>query len=176
VVDFPVGGSRALDQRRGKPEPSPQARFFPRHLSTVGFVVVAGQVQQPVQNQDLDLVGQAVSQAAGIARADLGRNGDVAGSATPTTETRRQREFLKEISPCLCASVVDVAVPRGKRKHVGGPVLSAKAPVQATKLSAGRNEHIHFPADASRTLCPGGKPPERPRAHAPHLAVDNHQI
>jgi hypothetical protein len=92
-LDIALGRSGALDQSRRQPQRPPQTRFFPRHLSTIGFVIVAGQVQQPVQDQDLHLVGRAVSQAACVASGDFRRDSNVAGGTTPTTETRRHGGF-----------------------------------------------------------------------------------
>lgn len=92
MVDLAVGRAAALDQRDGKAERASQARFLACHFSRVGFMIVAGQVQQTVQDEDLQLVVGGVSQAAGIACGDLRRDGKIAGE-TPTTKTRRQRGF-----------------------------------------------------------------------------------
>ena len=78
MVDVP-GTRGTLDQRRRKTELSPQTRFFPRHLSRIGLMIVAGQVQQSVKDEDLDFSCQRMPLLRGLATRSWHADGKVAG-------------------------------------------------------------------------------------------------
>jgi hypothetical protein len=75
-VLFPSNGSR--DQAHGQPEAITQTLFGSRHLALIDFVVIACQVEQTVQDQNLHLVGSRMPQPLGILCGNLNRDGDVA--------------------------------------------------------------------------------------------------
>jgi len=72
-----------------------QLFFAPSHLSIVALVIVAPQMQDAVQHENLNFLGGRVSERARILRCDLRRNGDFA------------RELFSGVGL------------GGKRKHVG---------------------------------------------------------
>ena len=112
----------------GNPQSHAQLSFPARHLPVIPLVIVSAQMQQPVQHQDLHLLGRAV--------AELAR----------TLAWQSRREMA--ISP---ANFFRDIVRRGKRKHVGRLVFSAKTPVQRLHLY-GSKSPAHRPSPSSRPL------------------------
>ena len=51
------------------------------HLSLVGFVVVAGQVQDAVQDEHAQFRADGAAQGTGVAACRGGRNGDIAAAS-----------------------------------------------------------------------------------------------
>ncbi|HTV65489.1 MAG TPA: hypothetical protein VMD98_07795 [Bryocella sp.] len=77
------------------------------HFAVVDFVVVAGQVQHSVQNEDLQLGLGGMTQGMSVGRCNLRRNRDVTGKFADT---------------------------RGERKNVGGLIFSPMSLVQLPHL------------------------------------------
>ncbi len=58
---------RALDQSLGKPEAGAKEAFAACHAAVVGLVVIAGQMQKPVQDQHFNFRGDRVALFARLA-------------------------------------------------------------------------------------------------------------
>lgn len=70
---------RSADQSLRKAELCTQLTLAARHPALIGFVVVAGQVQQPVQDEHLDLRRERVALHGGLARCPGHTDGQIAG-------------------------------------------------------------------------------------------------
>ncbi len=71
----------ALCEREGKGEALPQFRLERCHLSIVGFVVLSGEMEHAMQNQDTQLFGQRMSQPFRVVGGNINRDGKIAGGA-----------------------------------------------------------------------------------------------
>ena len=60
-----------MDQSRGQPKFLTHALFNLRHLSMVRFVIVARQVQNPMQSEDFDFLGGGMPETAGVCGGNL---------------------------------------------------------------------------------------------------------
>jgi hypothetical protein len=65
--------------RLSEAEAAAQAAFDAIHFAAIGFVIVAGEMQHAVKDQDAQFVGQAAIETTGVAARGGGRDGDVAG-------------------------------------------------------------------------------------------------
>ena len=90
-------------------------------------MIIAGQVQHSVQDEDFYLRGSGVPEALGVAPRYFGADGDV------TTILSRKGE------------------------HVCGLVLAAKTPIQLLNLLAAGDENRNFTGDASQLSRTRGK-------------------
>src|SRR5260221_13482601 len=86
-----VVGVGAVNKRCRQLELGAQTSFTGRHAAVVGLMVIAGQVQQTMQNKDLQFLTGAMPVAAGVCERDLGRDGDVATFGT------REREHVSKL-------------------------------------------------------------------------------
>ena len=106
-------------------------------------MIVAGQMQQAVKNQDLKLDGQRVAQLHGLAAGSGNADGKVAGDPL--------RGF------CVSEG------RGGERKHVGGLVFIAKTAIEAADLPVGGEQHGHLAAQPDGGLGFGEKAGEGAR-------------
>ncbi len=90
-------------------------------------MVIAGEVQHAVQDQDLQFVGGAVAVAAGVFASDVGGNGDVTACGAREGE------------------------------HVSRLVLAAEAAVELLQARVAGDQDIHFAGNPRQLLRPPGK-------------------
>jgi hypothetical protein len=102
-----------LDQSFAEAQAGAQKAFAARHLAGIGFVIVASQVEQTMENEDLDLDSQGVALAAGLAEGGRHADGEIAGY------------FLEN------------RLGGRKGEHVGGFVLTAKLAIEAADGGVG---------------------------------------
>jgi hypothetical protein len=123
-----LAGRGSLDQTLRQAEPRAQTAFPPLHLAGIGFVIVSGQVQQAVQDEDFQFGRQGVSLLDGLAKRRLHADGHVAFFLV-----------LDEI--------------RGReRKNVGRLVFAAEALVQVAHSRVAGEQHGYLPAQAHGCL------------------------
>jgi hypothetical protein len=83
LVGYGVWGSRralrTLQQCRRQRKAFAQATFLSRHFPIISFVVVAGEVKQAMQNQNFDLLGQAMTEQTGVVASNAGGDRDLSG-------------------------------------------------------------------------------------------------
>ena len=79
VAGGPGRGLGPLNQADRKAQFAAQGMFFGRHLTMVAFMVVAAEVEKPVQNQNFYFSSEGMSKRSGITGCDLGGDGDVSG-------------------------------------------------------------------------------------------------
>jgi hypothetical protein len=101
----------SFDQSHRQPQCVAQTRFSRRHLSVIFFMIVAREMKDAVQSENLNLLRYCMAEALRILTGQLRRNRDVPGQAVPV-----QRKCWE-------------------REHIRGDVLSAKALIQATKFA-----------------------------------------
>lgn len=75
---------RALNESNRQSQLHPQLRFARPHFAIVGFVIVAGQMQQPVEDQDLQLRFGGMPKFGGICGSNLSRDSQVASHLCPS--------------------------------------------------------------------------------------------
>ena len=98
----------ALDQSLGKSESAAQAKLLARHPAVIAFVIVAGEVEQAMQDESLDLHGRAVSERSAVLPRDVGGYGDIArilsvpatAAAFAVADVRRETRARRSRSPC----------------------------------------------------------------------------
>ncbi len=113
-----------------------------RHLTAVALVIVSGKVQQAVERQDFQFVSSGMAETTRIFGSDFRRDGYVAD----------------EIPTLLFAQGV---APGGKREHVRGVVLAAKAAVQVAQFPAGGHDDVHPSVQTRRALRTADKAGQR---------------
>ena len=69
----------AFDEALGQTEARAQYAFAASHLAVVDFVVVAGEMQQAVEDQNFDFDGQRVTLFASLAQCSRHADGEIAG-------------------------------------------------------------------------------------------------
>src|SRR6266853_657531 len=109
-----VVGVGAVNKRCRQLELGAEPSFAGRHAAVVGLMVIAGQVQQTMQNKDLQFLTGAMSVAAGVGERDLGGDGDVATFGT------RERE------------------------HVSRLVFAAEAAIELFEARVAGDQHVNF--------------------------------
>ncbi|HTX40427.1 MAG TPA: hypothetical protein VMD25_01265, partial [Acidobacteriaceae bacterium] len=108
----------AFDETVRQAEAAAQHSLFSSHLAGIGFVVVSGKVQDPVQDEDLQFRSQGMQGFPRLAVSRVNGDGKVAGDA------------MIVAGECC-----------GKGKHVGGVVLVAELAVEAADASiAGKQD------------------------------------
>lgn len=108
-------------------------------------MIIAGQVQHSMQDEDFYLLSSGVPEALGVALCDFGADGDVT--------TARSR----------------------KREHVCGLVLAAKTPIQLLNLPVAGDENRNFAGDASQFSRTRGKASQSLAAYPINCCVkDDH--
>ena len=98
----------AFDQSDGQTQFAAQFALAGGHLAVVGLVVQAGEMQQPMQQEDADLIAQRVPEGRGLTGGGIERDRQIAG-------------------------VVVRILGGGKAQNIGGLVLAAKGLVQAAQ-------------------------------------------
>jgi hypothetical protein len=92
--------------------------FFNRHFAIIPLMIVAGEMENSVQGQDLHFVTRSMSKAARIGSSDFGRDRNIS-----------------------CKSVARFT-ERRKRQHIGWLVLSAKVFIQTAQVAIARHQDI----------------------------------
>ena len=126
-------GLHALDETLGEAKAGSQETLAAGHQAGVGFVVVAGEVEQAVENQHLDLGGEGMALFEGLTERGGDRDGQVAG------------DFFG-------ANAIG-----GEGKHVGGLVFTAELAVEAADGEVGGELHGDFALEADGGLGQGQK-------------------
>jgi hypothetical protein len=78
-VVFIGGLLGAFDEGGGEAELAAEGGFAGGHFAVVGFVVFAGEVEEAVEDENFDFVGQGVAVGGGLAGGGFERDGEVAG-------------------------------------------------------------------------------------------------
>ncbi len=128
-----AGGCVALDEAGRETEPGAELLLEPAHLAAIGFVVVPGQMQHAVEDENFHFGEQVVADLGGLAAGALERNGDVAGSGASGTALR-------------------LRAPGGKGKHVGRLVLVAELQVEALHLGVAGEQDVHLAGESGCAL------------------------
>lgn len=105
------------------------------HLAAVGFVIVTGEVQHAVKDEDLYLREQVVANAGGLGTSRLEGDGDVAA---------RGRVFGRKGS--------SGAGKIGEGKHVGRLVLAAELQVKALNLRVAGEQDVDLTGEPGGAL------------------------
>jgi hypothetical protein len=84
-------GSGALDEALRESEFGAEEALAAGHLAGVGLVVVAGQVQQTVENKHLDFSGERVALFGCVAQRRGDADGEIAGDLLGSDAFRRER-------------------------------------------------------------------------------------
>jgi len=122
-----------------------------RHGAVVALVIVAAQVQDTVQGENLYFLGGGVSEFLRVLRGDLSGDGDVAGVARFDGGQGR------------------------KRQDIGGLILAAKAAVQRFQFAAGSDQDVDRGAQSGGVARPNGKAIESAFAEARDAFLQNDQ-
>jgi hypothetical protein len=96
------------------------------HLAMVGFVIVTGQVQHAVKDQNLHFGEQVVANPGGLGASRLEGDGDVAAFG--------------------CGE------KRGKGKYVGGLILAAELQVEALNFSVAGEQDVDLAGEPGGAL------------------------
>ena len=120
---------RALDESNRQFQLHPQLRFACPHFAVVGFMIVAGQMQQPMEDQDLQLRFGGMPKFGSICGRNLSRDGQVASHLCATGsqfEAQHIRRFIFmpvfAIQLAEFRAVGDPDVNRATQSH-GAPSL-----------------------------------------------------
>jgi len=132
------GNNRPLNQPLGQPEACSEQALAAAHLSRVGFVVVAGKVEQAVKHEHLDFCRERVALFRGLAQGGGDADSEVASNLFRTGRRCVRRE----------------------RKHVCGLVLVAEAAVQAADCGVGRKQNCDLAAEPHSSLRLSEKAPQ----------------
>ena len=101
-----------------------------RHLSRVGLVVVSGQMEQAVEDEDFDFYGERMALFRGLALGGGDTDGEIAGN------------FLG--AGCTCVG--------REREHVRGLVFAAKAAVETADCGVGGEQDGDLSAEPDGRL------------------------
>src|SRR5271165_734637 len=163
VGSAPVGLVGALAARSGSlnqglrhPKRQSQFGFFARHCTIIALVVKARQMENSVERQNLDFLGNGMSETYGILARNVGRDGNVAG----------QLSFFA--MPCW-GSI-------RKRQNVGSFVVAAKLAVQTAYNRAAGDEHVDRGAEAHRLSRPQDKARHRAFVQPRDFFLQNNQV
>ncbi len=96
------------------------------HLAVIGFVIVTGEVQHSVKDQNFHFGEQVVANTAGLCSSRLEGDGDVAAFGG--------------------------GEKRGKGKHVGGLILAAELQVEALDLSVAGEQDVDLTGESGSAL------------------------
>jgi hypothetical protein len=95
------------------------------HLTAIGFVIVPGEVQHAVKDENFQLGEQIVADFGGLGAGGLERDGDVAA----------------------CGGICG-----GKGKHVGGLILAAELQVEALNFGVAGEQDVDLAGEAGGAL------------------------
>lgn len=112
-----------------------------RHFAVVGFVVVAGKVQQPMQHEHLDFDCESVSLLGSLPLSSVHADGQISG------------EFFL---------VLDKSIG-GKRQNVCRFIFAAKLPVESSDCLVAGKQDGNLAAQANGGLRPAEKGRQRAR-------------
>jgi len=128
-----------------------QLFFAASHLSIVALVIVAAQMQDAVENQDLDFFAGGVSERSRIVGGNFRRDGDV-------------------------ARVARLQSGQGwKRQHVGGLIFAAEATVEFLEFGIRSNQDIDVRAQSGSATGASYKAVERLLGQTHNAFLQNDQ-
>ena len=120
-IHFCAATHGPLDQAMRETQSRSKFLLTPRHLARVDFVIVAGEMKQPMKDEDLDFNRKRMSALLSLPTRGWNADGKIAGNL--------QRPLR-----------------RGKRKHVGRFVLAAELPIQSPNSCVGGQQYGHLAA------------------------------
>jgi hypothetical protein len=123
------GVGDSVDEAAGEFELGAEGGFASGHLSVIDFMVLAGEVEETVEEEDADFGVERVAVGDGLAGGGVKRDGEVAG-----------------------VLVCDFR-GRGEAEDVGGFVLAAIGAVEGSELGVGGEQDGYF---ARQTDCRSG--------------------
>jgi hypothetical protein len=121
----------ALNEAGGKTEFGAEPLLEFEHFAAIGFVIVTGEVQHAVEDENLYLGEQVVADGGGLGASGLERDGDVAA--------------------------LGGGEERGKGKHVGGFVLAAELQVEALNFGVAGEQDVDLAGESGGALSLVGK-------------------
>jgi hypothetical protein len=127
---------RALDEALGKTEAGAELTLAAGHFAIVGFVVLSGQMEKSVEDEDLQLAGEGVALVGGLAAGRVHADGQVAG------------QFFRPDTLC------------GKGEHVGGFVFAAELAVEFFDGGIGGQQDVDLAAEPDSLLGFSEKAPQ----------------
>ena len=127
AFDLVVG---AFDEALGEAEACAELLFAAGHFAVVGFVVVAGEMEETMEDEDLQFTGEGVALIGGLAAGGFHADGQIAG------------HFFLALDEIL----------GGERKHVGGFVFASELAVEAADGGVGGEEYGDVSAEADGLL------------------------
>jgi hypothetical protein len=110
-----------------------QSGFSRLHFAAIILVIVAGQVQQSVQNKNSQFGFRGVPELGGVNGGNFPRDGNVAGVVGPSPQ-------------------------RFKAQDIGRLVFLPVLPIHTAKLVAGGNANADLAPQSNGALCLGRKP------------------
>jgi hypothetical protein len=127
-----MGGGRPLNQPQGQSQSCTQGLLAPPHLACVGFVIIAGQVEQAMEYQYLELCSNGMA-VRGLAACGFNADSDVAC------------DFFLVLGQVF----------GGERKYIRGLVFAAKAVVEIAedRVSGEQNRHLAAETNCGRSFC-----------------------
>jgi hypothetical protein len=114
----------AFNEGGGETKFAAKSGFAGRHFAVVGFVVLAGEVEEAVEEEDANFVAQGVAVGGGLAGSSFERDGEVTGVFDG--EGRR----------------------RGEAEDVGGFVFATEALVELAQGRVAGKENIDCATEA----------------------------
>src|SRR6266568_730937 len=119
---------RSLDEPLRQPKPGAKRAFASRHLACVGFMVVSGEMKQPVQHEHLDLSGERMALFSSLSTSRWNTDGEIAGY--------------------FCRN----RFGRGKGKHVSRLVLASETAIEPANLCVRSQQNSHLATQSSGGL------------------------
>jgi hypothetical protein len=117
----------------GKAEASAEELLAAGHSAAIGFVVVAGQVQEAVQDEDFDFGGKRMALFGSLAERRGYADGHIAGDPLRTQTFRRERQDVRRF------------------------VLAPEAAIEFANGRVGGQEHRDLPLEPQGLLRRGEK-------------------
>jgi hypothetical protein len=102
--------------------------FAAGHAAGVGFVIVSGEMEQAVEDEDLELTGERVTLLRSLAASGGNADSEVAGNFFGADGCGGKREYVRRL------------------------VLTSELPVELADCGIGGEQHAHLAAQAYRSL------------------------
>src|SRR5215469_11116023 len=115
----------------------------------IALMIIAGQMQDPVQEQNLHFQGGRVPQSVSVRCRHLGGDGDISRQVGHPTRIGR------------------------KRQHVGRLILGEKTPVKRPQLTITRDENVDSTAHPGRSPSPRQETPQGIVIQAGHVLLED---
>jgi hypothetical protein len=91
-LSWPGGADcNSFCETRSQTQTASQAAFSPRHLTVVAFVIKAGEMEQTMQAENLNLFCSGVAETLGVLPRNVHGDGDVTREAVAQTVHRGKR-------------------------------------------------------------------------------------